>query len=155
MGNVLCRQYEMSLHSNKRNDCKQCISFRFPGSTMTFFHFSDYNHAPFPRKWNFLRNINDVIFFPPLGVLLLVLTDGFQQDDPDFIIVLIRQFVSIIHRFPHNIVIIRKPGRRLCDKSAGGGRCIHFSMTKFDRRQPFPKTYEQKFQLQHAPLPRL
>ena len=130
------------------------IAYRFGfQDRLWYFRLSYLNHAQRQRQWNFWRNMNDVIFFPPLG--------GAVNNSRRRTLVgrsrlhnrVHQKVSSIIHRFRHNTVFICKPERRLCDNSARR-RCIQFSMTDFDNRQHFPKTYKQKFHLQHALFPR-
>ena len=67
----LCRLYKMSLHSHKATLLQEMHrSFRFAGSAMIFSAFLPQSRS-ISEIMAFLRNMNDVIFFPPLGSLLI------------------------------------------------------------------------------------
>jgi len=55
----------------------------------------------------FLQAGHDVIVSPPPGALHALLHDGFRKNDHDFVILIHRNFLSEMHGFRYNEVLLQ------------------------------------------------
>ena len=74
------------------------------------------------------------MIFPP-GALHTVLNDGFRKGDNIFLKLINRNFISIIHCFRNNVILLLT-GTDVMVLYPLGGRCTQFLMTNSEKAIP-------------------